>query len=64
MKNTPTVLSDYQNDAHFIKADFHRVRRIAVLDDLNRQAANQFFESTAANRGLRFRFFKGLLSNM
>ena len=64
MEDTPSVFSDYENAARFAEADFQRVRRIAVLDDLNRQAANQFFESTAANRGLRFRFFKGLLSNM
>jgi hypothetical protein len=57
MEETPSVVRDYHNVSHFAEANFHRIRRIAVLDNLNRQKANDFFETTAANRGLRFRFF-------
>jgi hypothetical protein len=57
MEGTPSVVGDYYDVKHFAEAGFHRIRRIAVLDDLNRQEASDFFETTAVNRGLRFRFF-------
>jgi hypothetical protein len=57
MSNTPSVTSDYYEAKHFVKTGFIFVGRIGVLDNLDRKEANDFFETTAANRGLRFRFF-------
>jgi hypothetical protein len=41
----------------FAKAGFTRVRKIAVLDTVNRKVSNDFLETTARNRGVRFKFF-------
>ena len=57
MQDTPTVLGDYQHAALFAEAGFIQIGQIAVLDNSNRKEANNFFESTAFNRGQRFRFF-------
>jgi len=57
MKDKPSVLSDYKDAARFAKNKFYMVHRIAVMDNHNRKEANDFFETTAYNRGLRIRFF-------
>ena len=57
MTDTPSVLRDYLSAEQFAKAGFRRVGRVAVLDNPERHDANDFFETTAHNRGLTFRFF-------
>ena len=59
MEDNPAVLSDYENAKRFEKAGYRRIGRIAVLDREDRCEANDFFETTALNRGLGFRFFYG-----
>ena len=57
MEDAPGILGDYQNAERFADAGFGRLGRIAVLDNQERRDANDFFETTASNRGLKFRFF-------
>ena len=57
MEDKPSVLSDYEDAERFAKNRFYLVRRVAVLDNQNRKESNDFFETTAANRGLRIKFF-------
>jgi len=57
MEDSPSVFSDYENAKLFANAGFYLIKRIAVLDDVGRREANNFFETTAHNRGMRFRFF-------
>ncbi len=57
LEYTPSILGDYENVKRFVDAGFPRGRRIAVLDKLDRRTANDFFETTACNRGLQVQFF-------
>lgn len=57
MEDRPSVFEDYENAKRFAYAGFGQLPRIAVLDNLDRREANDFFENTAYNRGLGFRFF-------
>jgi hypothetical protein len=57
MEDTPSVFRDYEEVGQFASVGFWRVGRIAVLDSPERRKANDFFETTAYNRGLRFAFF-------
>ena len=57
MEDTPAVYRDYEDVKQLANIGFRRVGRIAVLDIPERYEANDFFETTARNRGLRFRFF-------
>ena len=57
MEGSPSVLSDYENAKRFADTGFYLIRRIAVLDNVQRREANNFFETTTHNRGMRFRFF-------
>ena len=57
MSDAPDTARDYYEAKMFADAGFWKIRRIAVLDGLPRKKANDFFEITAYNRGLRFRFF-------
>lgn len=57
MEDSPSVFRDYETAKHFSYAGFGRVRRIAVVDTPKRRKANDFFETTAYNRGLGFHFF-------
>ena len=57
MEDSPDVIGDYDNVKLFINAGFNLIPRIAVLDNEGRRQANDFFETAAHNRGLRFRFF-------
>ena len=57
MEDSPSVFSDYENAKLFAADGFYLIRRIAVLDNVDRREANNFFETTAHNRGIRFRFF-------
>ena len=57
MQDKPTVITDYYNAEIFAATGFIKIYRIAVLDQPERKEANKFFETTAFNRGLRFRFF-------
>jgi hypothetical protein len=57
MESTPTIFGDYEEVSLFVKAGFRRVGRIAVLDNWGRKDSNDFFETTALNHGLNFRFF-------
>ncbi len=59
MEDTPSIHGDYENAKRFVDAGFSQGRRIAVLDKLYRHKANDFFETTAINRGLLFQFFYG-----
>ena len=59
MKGTPSVLGDYKEAEVFADTGFCQVGRIAVLDKLGRREADNFFEATAFNRGLQFKFFYG-----
>jgi hypothetical protein len=57
MEDTPSVFRDYEEAKQFVSIGFQRAGRIAVLDNPERREANDFFETTAFNRGLRFVFF-------
>lgn len=57
MDDTPSVLSDFWDAKIFAEAGFCRVGKVSILDNLDRQKMNAFFETTASNRGLQFRFF-------
>ena len=57
MGSSESVAGDYYEARLFQDAGFWKFGMIAVLDNLNRKEANNFFETTAHNRGLRFRFF-------
>ena len=57
MEDTPSVFIDYEEAKQFASIGFQRAGRIAVLDNPERRKANDFFETTAYNRGLRFIFF-------
>ena len=57
MVSTESVVDDYYDAKLFEGAGFQQFERIAVLDNLNRHEANDFFETTAANRELQFYFF-------
>ena len=57
MKSTPSVVSDYFEVEKFAAAGFSKIGFIAVLDILERKESSEFFETTASNRGMNFRFF-------
>ena len=57
MKATASMADDYFDAKRMADAGFGRLGRIAVLDILARKEANDFFETTAFNRGLTARFF-------
>ncbi len=57
MRDIPTVFRDYENVKLFAIAGFGKIYTIAVLDRMDREAANKFFEDAAHNQGLRFQFF-------
>jgi hypothetical protein len=57
MQASPSIFSDYEEVKQFARVGFGSVGRIAVLDNPERSKVNEFFETTARNRGLRFAFF-------
>lgn len=57
MRDKPTVVGDFRLAELFADTGFSLIGRIAVLDSEDRREANDFFETTAYNRGLTFRFF-------
>jgi hypothetical protein len=57
MTSDESVIGDYMEAKTFFKKEFWKVHKIAVLDNISRKTANEFFETTASNRGLRFKFF-------
>ena len=57
MRDFPNVFDDYNTVDDFVNVGFREIGPIAVLDTLDREEANKFFETTAFNRGVTFRFF-------
>ena len=57
MEDSPSILGDYLGVERLADAGFRQLGRIAVLDNQERHDADDFFETTALNRGLQFRFF-------
>ena len=53
----PTIAGDFEGVKRFMTAGYSRITRIAVNDIPARKRTNDFFEITAENRGMTFRFF-------
>ncbi len=57
MQGKPTLAGDYFDAKVFEEIGFKNICKIAVIDQIKRKDDNDFFELTASNRGLKFRFF-------
>jgi hypothetical protein len=57
LEDTPSIFRDYEEAKQFARVGFWRAGRIAVLDTPKRRKANDFLETAANNRGVRFVFF-------
>ena len=57
IQDNPSITSDYFDAGASFASGFWQIPKIAVLDQIERKKSNSFFELTASNRGLRFRFF-------
>ncbi|MFC1669067.1 hypothetical protein ACFL20_01640 [Spirochaetota bacterium] len=55
--DTPSIVSDYYTAKLFVDAGFRNINKIAVLDKIQRQKANRFFETTSTNQGMQLHFF-------
>lgn len=57
MTGGSSVVEDFNDAKRFFELEFWRLNKIAVLDKIDRKKENDFFETAAANRGVRFIFF-------
>lgn len=57
MTTSISVLADYQAAEYFYQEKFTQIEKIAVIDREEYRLSNDFFETTAFNRGLKFKFF-------
>jgi len=57
MTTSVSVLADYQAAEFFYQERFSQIEKIAIIESKEYQLSNDFFETTAFNRGLRFKFF-------
>lgn len=57
MDDEPSFAGDFFSAKDFCNSDLRHIPKIAIYDQIKRRKANDFFELTASNRGLKINFF-------